>query len=214
MPQDTTLSQRIKAEFEARQGRLKQSEANRSKEAEEREARLKQFAAACESLKGVWRPRLEEFAKQFGDQLKVTPSISPSHREARMDFNTDLATVTLTIRVSTDEEVRKIRFEYDLQIIPILMEYQRHASMETSLEKPDAAAFGKWLEDRLLDCVRVYLSMQDNEFYLNRSLVEDPVSKVRFHRQAAAASLDQQGGTLYFATTETLRQYKEKMQIK
>lgn len=214
MPQETTLTQRIKAEFDARQGRLKASEANRSKETDEREARLKQFAAACESLKGVWRPRLEEFAKQFGDQLKVTPSISPSHREARMDFNTDLATVTLTIRVSTDEEVRKIRFEYDLQIIPILMEYQRHASMETSLEKPDAAAFGKWLEDRLLDCVRVYLSMQDNEFYLNRSLVEDPISKVRFHRQAAAATLEQQGGPLYFATTETLRQYKEKMQIK
>lgn len=207
----TSLTQRMQAEFAARDQRLKAAEKDRAQHSAEREARLKQFATTCEQLQQVWKPRLEEFARQFGEKIKVTPSITPAQRSARMDLLTDLANVTLTLTVSTDAEVRKLVLEYDLLIIPMLMEYERHARMETPLDKPDTAALGAWIEDRLIACVKTYLSLQDNEFYLKRAMVEDPISKVRFLPDAAAEILEYKGSKLYFASPDTLRQFKEKV---
>lgn len=207
------LSERIRAEFQAREQRVSQATQTREAEAKARDERLKRFSQVCDQLRGVWRPRLEEFAKQFGQEIKVTPNITPTQREAKVVFLTDLATMTLTLTVSPNPEVTSLIIGCDLLIIPMFFEYERHARLEMPLDKPDPEAIGRWIDDRLIACVKAYLSMKDNDFYLQRAMVEDPISKARFLRADAAATIEHKGQTHYFASTETLKQYKSKQQI-
>jgi YHS domain-containing protein len=209
-----SLSQRIKAEFDGRIERMKATEHTRAQEADARAKRLEQFGKTCDDLKAVWRPRFEEFSKQFGENIKVTPTVTRTQREAKVEFLTELATMTLTLSASTDPEVTKLVLDYDLLIIPIFFEYDRHTRLEMPLDKIDRDAVGKWIDDRLVACVKAYLSMQDNQYYLSRAMVEDPISKAKLLPQDAAAKLDYQGKTYYFSSEDSLRTFKERLEIK
>ena len=62
-----------------------------------------------------------------------------------------------------------------------------------------------------MDFVQTYLSMAENEFYLNDRMVEDPIAHVRFPKYAAATTLEWKGQKVYFIGDETRREY-EKLQ--
>lgn len=213
MSDATPLAQRIQAEFQARAERQKTVEQQRTQEAQDREKGLAAFGKICDDLKSVWGPRLEEFAKQFGDKIKMTPSVSPSQREAKVAFLTSMASMDLTFRVAPSSDWAKIVLDYDLLIVPIFFEYERNARLEMPFDKVDKDAVAKWLDDRLVSCVKAYLSMQDNQLYIQRAMVEDPITKAKFLPEDAKAKLDHGGKTLYFSSEDSLRQYKEKLQI-
>lgn len=213
MSNGTSLAERMKAEFDVRAQRQKADEAQRAKDANEQERRLEQFGRVCEELKPVWRSRLEEFAKQFGDKVRVTPAVSPSRRDAVVVFLTDLATVTLRLSVSTSADVSKLVLDYELLIIPVFFDYEKHARLEMPLNQIDPNAVGKWIDDQLISCVRAYLSLRDNEHYVKRAMVEDPITKERFLREDAAETLVHEGKTLYFNSADSLARYKHKLQI-
>jgi hypothetical protein len=164
----TPLAQRIKAEFDAQEKRAGAVQQDRAGQAQVREQRLAQFEKVCESLKDVWRPRLEEFAKQFGDKIKITPTVTPTQRDAKVAFMTDLANTELTLTAAPNNDVTKLVLDYDLLILPMLMEYERHARFEAPLDKIDKDAVGAWIDDRLISCVKTYLALGENEFYLKR----------------------------------------------
>lgn len=208
-----SLSDRIKAEFDARTARKQKAAEDRTKQAQEHERRLALFVKTCEELKSLWSPKLDAFAKQFGDGIKVTPNITPSLREAKIVFLTDLANMTLTLSVSTNPDITRLILDYDLLIIPTFMDYQRHARFETPLDAVDKGALGKWLDDQLIACVKAYLAMQDNEHYLRWSMVEDPISKTKLLRTDAFATIEHKGQKLYFVSAESLRLFKERHQI-
>ncbi len=207
--QTGSLADRIKAEFEAQEQRSKAAEQDRAKESQEREQRVAHFNKTCESLKAIWGPRLQEFAKQFGDTIKVTPTITPTQREVKAVFLTDLANITLTITVSASPDIRKLVLDYDLLILPMLLEYERHVRAEFPLDAIDPNAIGAWMDDRLVSCVKVYLSLRENSLYLKRIMVEDPITKATFLPEDAKAKLDHAGKTYYFSSTESLEKFKE-----
>lgn len=210
---NASLADRIKAEFEARETRQKAAEADRAKSREAHEAGIASFEKVCEELKAVWTPKFQEFAKQFGDKIKITPLVNPEHREARCTFLTDLATMTLTVGVSASPDATKLVLDYNLLIVPTYFDYERHARMEMPLSSIDKNAVGAWLDDRLVSCVKAYLSMQDNEYYLRRILVEDPITKAKFLKEDAAASIEHKGATVYFASEQSKKDYMVKHEI-
>lgn len=208
-----TLTQRIRAEFDAREQRLKQTEQLRAREFEDRERRMDIFNRTCDGLKSVWTPRLQEFSRQFGERVKLTPSITPSQRAVTVNFLTELANVTLRLTVSTDPDATKLVIDYDLLIIPVYFEYERYSRLEMPLDRVDSDVIGRWFDDRLVSCVRAYLTIQDNEFYLRRTMAEDPVTHAKFLKEDAAATLDHGGRTVYFASKDSLDQYKQQHRI-
>jgi YHS domain-containing protein len=209
MAETTPLAQRIKAEFDARTQRRQAGEQEQAKQTQEREKRLAQFTKLCEDLQGVWRPRIEEFARQFGDKIKVTPTVTPSQREAKVSFLTNLANITLTLTASAGADVTKLVLDYDLLIIPVFFEYERHARLEVPLDKVDREAIGKWIDDRLIACVKAYLSVQDNEYYMKRAMVQDPITKAMLLPEDAKAKFEHAGKTYYFTSEESFRKFKE-----
>jgi len=208
-----TLAERIKAEFDARDQRAKSAQAERDRAAQEHEQGMTKFGKVCEELAAIWKPRLEEFAQQFGKNIRVTPTVKPAYRKAEMAILSDLANITLTLTASPSSDATKIAIDYDLLIIPMFFDYERHARLERPLDKVDKNAVGAWIDDRLVSCVKAYLSIQENQAYLARAMVEDPISKTKLLKHDAAATLDHNGTTVYFSSQDSLKAYKEKHQI-
>jgi YHS domain-containing protein len=203
-----SLMKRLQTELDAGARRVEEIRRRTTQVHEDRQGRLEQFARACEGLQKVWRPRLEAFASKFGDRVKVTPTVTPSQRDAVLQFHSELAAVKVAFSASPDVEKGNLVLDYELSIVPVLMDYERHARMETPLDRVDDAAVAAWIDDRLVSFVRAYNAMTENEFYLRGSMVEDPVAKVRFPKFVAAASLVRGGKTIYFVSADTKRQFE------
>jgi len=204
------LLSRIDAELNTVEDRVHQFREQTVAEYHGRQERLEQFARVCEQLNEVWRPPLDALAQRFGDKVVLKPEIKPTLREVTFCFQSQLARVDLRFSASTDTDVRKIVLRYDLEILPILMQFEPHAVLEMPLEQVDPAKVTQWIEDRIIDFVKTYVALHENQFYLKDDLVEDLIAGVRFPKYAAAAKLDWKGKTYYFISDETRSEFQNR----
>jgi YHS domain-containing protein len=209
----SSLASQIDAEFAAVAEKVKRFQAEQLQEHQARQKRMEQLGKVFDEMREVWGPRLDFLVKRFGDRVKVMPRIIPSTREATFEFSSTLAKVCLKFSAYTDRDVQKVILSYDLEIIPILMRYTPHAEIEFPLDKIDKEVAGKWIDARIVEFVRTYLSLGDNEWYLKDQMVEDPIAKVRFPKQAAGATLEWQGQKYYFVGEETQREFAAKNKV-
>ncbi|MBL8793558.1 MAG: hypothetical protein JNM56_06625 [Planctomycetia bacterium] len=204
-----SLAQRVDAEFEAvaeKQVRFQEEQAEAHRQ---RQQRLEQLGRVFEQLRAVWGPRLELLVGKFAGHVKTTPRFIPSTREATFEFDSRLARVRLKFAAFTDRDVQKLTLSYDLEIIPVLMRFTPHAEIEFPLDAVDPTAVARWIDDRIVDFVRTFFALGENEVYLKDHMVEDPVSHVRFPRVAAAERLDWRGTPYYFVSAETRRAFEQ-----
>ena len=209
MPDVNSLGRRIDAEFTAAAEKIRQFQIEKVGEHKARQKRLERLGRIFEELRDIWRPRLELLADKFKDTVKVTPKLSPSRREAVFEFRSSLAHVYLKFSAHTDWEVRTVILSYDLKILPALMQFTPHAGVEFALGAVDKNAVAVWIDDRIVEFVQAYLSMNDNEAYLKEHMVQDPVALVRFPSFAAAATLEWNGQKYYFLAEETRREFAD-----
>lgn len=205
-----SLVSRIDAEFAAVEKQVKEFQAQQVQDYQGRQQRLELFAKACEQLREAWRPRLEALANRFGDKVKVTPTVTPTGREATFKFRSPLADIVLRFSAATDFEVRNLVLDYNLHILPVLLKFEPHVRAEFPLEAIDSGAVARWVDDRIVDFVKTYLALNQNEHYLKGHMVADPISGTRFPKYAAAATLDWKGSTYYFIGEETRQEFAKK----
>lgn len=210
MPDINNLISRIDAEFAVSEKKIKDFQARETKEFQGRQERLELFVKACQMLRETWEPPLEALAAKFGDKVKVIPTVSPTNREATFQFRSPLATIDLRFSASTDFEVHNLVLDYDLHVLPILMKMQQHAQAKFPLDNVDSEAVGRWIDDRIVDFVKTYLSLHENENYLKDHMVADPISATRFPKYAAAETLDWNGTKYYFVAKETRAEFEKK----
>jgi hypothetical protein len=148
------LMDRINAEFSAAKQREQELQSQRVQTYHDRQQRLEEFTNSLDQLREVWRPRLEALAKTFGEKVDVKPTIEPGKRNATFAFQSKLARIKLTFSVAPDSDVRNVVFSYDLDIMPILMKFDKHEEIVFPLGKIEQAALGKWLDDRVVSFVR------------------------------------------------------------
>jgi YHS domain-containing protein len=172
-----------------------------------RKQRVERLGKVFDELRDIWKPRLGVLVKKLGDTVEAKPRIVPSTREVTFQFQSKLAYIRLKFCASTDRDVRKMILSYDLEIIPVLLRFEPHSELEFPLDKVNKEAVVKWIDDRILDFVRTYLSLGDNEVYLKDYMIEDPIAQVRFPNFAAGATLQWQGKTYYFIGEETRREF-------
>ncbi|MGD9632142.1 MAG: hypothetical protein AB7G28_21060 [Pirellulales bacterium] len=203
------LMQRIDAEFVAAEVREKKFMAQREQEFQDRQQRLAKFDQTLEELPAIWRPRLDALATKFGDRVKVQPKIEPGRRSATFDFQSELAKISLRFSAMPDPEVKSLIISYDLDILPILMKFDRHAEIALPLDAVDKETLGRWLDDRIVTFVKTYLSLHENQYYLKDHTVEDPIAKVKLPKYAAGATLEHGGTKYYFLNEATCREFQE-----
>jgi YHS domain-containing protein len=202
-----SLSSRIDGEFATVEKKVKDVQIEQLRQLLDRRKRLQQLDGVFQKMAEAWKPRLDILLQKFGDRVQVTPRLTPSSREATFEFASKLGRVRLRFSASTDRDVKKVILGYDLEIIPVFFRYQPHAELEFPLGAVDEAAAARWVDDRIVDFVRAYLSMGENEFGAQDHMVEDPVAHVRFPDFAAGATLEWQGQTYYFIGEETRQEF-------
>ena len=204
------LDDRIEAAFAASTNRLEQMKSQKIAEFEEHQQRLEYFEDVVRELRDKWRPRLETLARKFGDRVDIHPQIEPGLRSVTFDFKSDLANIDLRFAAAPDSDARNIVFTYDLRIIPILMRFDSHSEITYPLEGVDEDAVARWMDDCIVSFVETYLALQENQYYLQDHMVEDPIAKVKFPKHAAGATCEVDGKTYYFVGEATLREFQQK----
>jgi YHS domain-containing protein len=205
-----SLIDRIDAEFSAAEKRANQLKTHHIKEFQDRQQRLEGFEQTLEELRDVWRPRLEALAQKFGQRVDLLPVVEPGRRSASFEFKSELARIKLRFSVAPDAQVQNLVLNYDLDIVPILMKFDSHDELQLPLDAIDKVALASWIDDRIVSFVHTYLSLHENEYYLQDHMVEDPVAKVRFPKYAAGATLEAEGKKYYFIDEATRQEFQKK----
>jgi YHS domain-containing protein len=214
MSEASSLSSRIDAEFVAMEKKFKEMQVEQLREYRERRERLQRLDEVFRKVAEAWKPRLQTLLQKFGSRVQVTPQLTPSTREATFTFATELGRVRLRFSASTDPDVRNVTVGYDLEIMPIFFRYEPHAELVIPLDAFDETAAGRWVDDRIVDFVRAYLSMNENDLYTREHMVEDPVAHVRFPDFAAGATHEWQGKKYYFIGDETRQEFEKTLAAK
>jgi YHS domain-containing protein len=208
------LLNRIDAEWNAMESKIKQFQSQRVQEFQDREKRQEQVVKLLDGMRDVWRPRLEALAKKFGERVNVSPTVEPGRRTATFKFQSQLARIDLRFSVFTDPDVRQVIFNYNLDILPIFIKFESNTSIVFALESVDREQLANWIDDRIVDFVKTYMELHENHYYLKDHLVEDPIAKVRLPKFAAAATVEWQGKGYYFISDETRREFEKQKGIK
>jgi len=179
----------------------------------DREQRLVRYEAEVRDLIPLIAPRLRALAERFKDVVKVQPVVRAHTRELLLEFRSSLARVRLKFGAFPDRDVRNIIFEYDLDIVPVFLKFDSQLTLQQPLEKVDRAAVIKWFDDRIVDFIKTYVSIYENDFYLQGQWVNDPIAGVSFPKHFAATTLKWQGETYFFISHETLDEFEKRHSI-
>jgi YHS domain-containing protein len=172
-----------------------------------RQERLKDYDKAREKIVAIAKPRLEALAKRAGERATITPCVSETCRSAIFEFRSKRAYITLTVGVAPDRLVNNAIVDFDLRIVPVLWDFKRHEEFTAPVSAVDGDAFAKWLDDRIVGFVELFIQIHRDELFEKAEYVEDPVAKVQFPRFAAGEILDHDGQTYYFIDGTTKAEF-------
>jgi YHS domain-containing protein len=201
------LVARIDEAFTAVKEKVKAQQQQELKHFQQGQKLLQEYEKVQAKIVDVCKPRLQALAKRAGERVSVTPSVSESRRSGRFEFKSNKAYMTLVVSVAPDREVKNAVVEFDLKIVPVLWKFDSHAEFSTPIASPDLAALAKWLDDRIVGFVELYIQIHEGEIYDKAEYVEDPVAKVKFPKFAAGATLEQGGQTYFFIDETTKAQF-------
>jgi hypothetical protein len=206
----TELARRIDAALTGVKQKAQQQMQQRLQEYQERQGLLKEYEKAQAKVVEIAKPRLEALAKLAGERAKVTPSVSQTRRSATIDFQSAKAKIALTFSVAPDQAVRNAVVEYELKVVPILWRFDAHSEFRTPITKVDADGLATWIDDRILDAVKLYIEINEGELFEKAEMVEDPVARISFPKFAAGAMLEHGGKTLFFIDETTKAEFAKK----
>ena len=106
--------------------------------------------------------------------------------------------MVLTFSVAPDQELKRAVVESDLKVVPVLWKFDSHSEFSTAVGNIDKDGLTRWLDDRILSFVSLFIEIHENEIFDKAEVVEDPVAKISFPKFAAGATLEQGGKTHYF----------------
>jgi YHS domain-containing protein len=208
MAASNDLESRLDAEMAAVTGRIEELRAKAVRAHEERQARYAEFVkVAAELSEKVGKPRLESLMKRF-PEAKSTKLELRHGRGVNLNFDSDLARVSMEVAVHPLEDSGDLVVTYDLSILPIFLEFEQHAELRQPLSKVDHEAVARWLDDRLVAFAKTYFALQFTEQYQRRNIAVDPVAGVRFPTSFAAGTVERGGVTYHFLSAQTKTEFE------
>jgi YHS domain-containing protein len=199
---------RIGAALDSMEAKRKRFQEVETRKYDEWKQRLAKLGAAFDRLRPMVESRLDAMIKTFGDRVTATPKLTQSTRELLLDFHSDVARIRVRFQGTTDHDIRKLILNYDLEIIPILMQFASHSTLEMPLDAIDEEAAARWADESIMSFVKTYAALHENPYYLHDQMVTDPVSGTTFPKLAAGAKLERDGRTYYFVSEETRREFE------
>jgi YHS domain-containing protein len=205
------LTTKIQAAFEAADKKLRDLRAEKVAEFET----LQRRHAVAEKVRDrvvqeIMRPCLEELLSHF-DNAELQADDTPLSCSCAVRFKHTPrfpAGVTLQLVAAFDAGFEHLLVIYDLEILPIFLEYQKTAQISLPLDAVDDEALRNWIEDRLVEFVETYLKLEFVDQYQRDNMVTDPVANLRISRLIAQGQADHAGHTYYFLTKENEQAFR------
>lgn len=201
------LVARIEGTFTSAKEKAKSRQQQELKLHQERQKLFQEYEKVQARIIEIAKPRLEALAKRSGERVTVTPSVSESRRSVRFEFRSPRAYMTLLFSVAPDREIKNAVVDYDLKIVPVLWRFDSHGEFSSPIAAFDADGLTKWLDDRIVGFVELYVQIHEAEILDKAEYVEDPVAKIKFPKFAAGASLEQGGQTYFFIDENTRSEF-------
>lgn len=209
-----SLVQRIDQEIAAEVKRQVQGWAGTLQANREREARVQRYEDEARRIIDLLKPRLDAFLERFKPVVKVDPVVREHTRAVTLSFAATVAKVTLCFQVLPDPEVNHVRLEGTLEIVPVVVRYDRQSALEFQLGEVDDDAIVRWFDDRIVDFVKTYVAVVRQDAALREKLkdqfVEDPVARIQFPKYLAASTLERDGKSYYFVDEGTRREFERR----
>ena len=201
MDEKSPIAERILHRFEHHRQELaeKQLQLDESmKELLEQKDRL--AVAAKRRIETVILPMMNELLQHF-DNGKVEVQLSDDYFGCVCEFaHTPRfpATVRFGIALLPGNETCYTA-RSDLNILPVLMEYNRNNEALLPFEGDDEA-IATWVGDRILEFVDTYLRLETHPLYQKDNTVIDIVCGMHIPFTAATSSVVREGRTFYFCS--------------
>jgi YHS domain-containing protein len=203
------LMARIDGAFAAVKDKAKQQQQQELQAFQDRQKLLKEYEKAQAQIVEIAKPRLEALAKRAGEKAKVTPFVSQSRRTATFEFRSPRAFITMIFSVTPDQHLKNAVVESELKVVPVLWKFDSHSEFRTPIANVDSAGLTKWLDDRILAFVNLYIEIHESDLFDKSEVVEDPIAKVTFPKFAAGATLEQGGKTYYFIDEKSKAEFEK-----
>lgn len=201
------LATRIESTIQSVLDKLKSKQQQELHTAMDRQKLLVDYEAVQAKIVEMAKPRLEALAKRGGERIKVTPTVSQTRRAATFEIKSPKVLMTFSVSVAPDYTIQNAVMTSDLSVVPLLWRFDSHSECRTPVANPDYAGLMKWLDDRIIAFVELFMTIHESEIYNKAELVTDPVAKLEFPKFAAGATHDEGGKTLYFIDEQTKAQY-------
>ena len=128
---------------------------------------------------------------------------------AEMRFNSPVAQIDLAFSLTHDMDVKNLILDRRLNILPIYMKFDEHASLAMPLDKIDDGQIAAWFDDRVVSFVQTLKELHQNNYYQKGHLVSDPIAGVQMPMYAAKTTLKADGKTYYFISEETRSEFEK-----
>lgn len=156
-------------------------------------------SVATDKIETLILPRMEVLARQFDnagiDVLNTEAGYACICKFTHTPRFPATVNLGITLLFGNGEHLTA---RYDLNILPVLMEYTRNYDKVFSLEDDDSLA--NWVEDRILDFLDTYLQLETHPLYQKDNTVIDIVCGMRISSVSAASTVNHHGETFYFCS--------------
>jgi YHS domain-containing protein len=157
---------------------------------------------AARLMSAIVRPCLEELAGHF-ENASISTLASDGSRRCHIHFDhcdRFPATVDVQTTLLPDEAIQNLIVTIDVQILPVFIKFDHHNQLVLSLREAhlvNEQRAAAWLEDKLVQFVSDYLTIEHTEQYHQHNYAIDPVCGMKILKTDALRA--QHGGqTVYF----------------
>jgi YHS domain-containing protein len=205
------LTKQIDEKLAAADDRLQQQWNPEEEEARPQRDRLVAFLKqAADLLRDEIAPRMRNLTGDFPN-AGVSAIDSQGTCEAKCAFRHSPrfpAMAPLTVGCAHDDQIEQFLCYYDLEILPVYSEFQKHEQTVSPLESQDGAALLKWIDDKIVPFLETDLRLEFVDHHQRENRVIDPVGQRRWNLSTAAAKSPHNGKSYFFRTDENRKQLK------
>ena len=203
---DGSLEARILSSLQKAEVRIEGIREAAEAEIGDLEARYRQYEALVDALKDDEKARpLSTLASMFEHATAEGSRVGSSFVGTVTFRHTPQypSTVTVKLTLGHDAEIRHVTLTFEYEMLPLFISCERHHTLSLPLDTATADQLVTWANDRVVEFVDVYSSLQYVDQYQQENLVSDPVVDARFSKLHSAATEEYKGRTYYFLTKES-----------
>jgi YHS domain-containing protein len=210
MASSDTLTSRLDTEFAATRERIRGMHAESIRLSGEARTQFNTFTRLRERVNDLIAPRL----KQLQERLPNADSVSvpsPHGDSVALRLVSGVARITVGFSLSHDGPLEKAFLDYDLEILPVFVRFDRHDQLAIPLESGDCdyGRIAQWLDDRMVGFVHTHMEMQFMPQYQGDNMVIDPVAHISFPKAFGHSSLEYGGKAYHFLSEQTRQEFEK-----